>query len=295
MSSQENLVGLPSDKLGLVADFVAKLRHQSGFEEQARLFLGGKNPFEAPIKLPKSPLERLVSQTARMLSKRFGKRILVDPLPPEFTEENLARWAKFNMRPVFLPGENITEERPLKGWIKLQAWFYKHVKNGYIKPIWQDLSPTMLRRGWYLADFTESVDYTDGSQVFVNDPLAPIIAQLREQKLVGKFDNTPLGSRFAITSDEWQNVVLTHIASKLGVAWCQTRLERANEFNAIGNLYDSNRGKFNTWEWFQDQFGDSYRLCGGSRGHGGLAFVGDRWSDDRHAYIAGHPLVSFVR
>lgn len=297
MSSQENLVGLPSDKLGLVADFVAKLRHQSGFEEQVRLFLGGKNPFEAPIKSPKSPLERLVSQTARMLSKRFGKRIVVDPLPPEFTEERLAYWASFNFHPVFLPGENITEERPLKGWTKFSAWFYQHARNGDIKPIWQDMPPTMLQRGWYLADFTVSADYTDGSQVFVDDPLSPIIAKLRKQKIIGKDDNTPMGSRFAISPAEWQDCVLfAHIASKLCVTRAQMRLERASEFNAIGNLYDSNRGKFNTWEWFHDQFeGGSGRLCGGGRDYGGLAYVSYGWGGGRSSSIAGRPLVSFVR
>ncbi len=294
MSSQENLVGLPSDKLGLVADFVAKLRHQSGFEEQARLFLGGRDPFEAPVKEPKTELEKLVAKTARMLSKRFGKRIIVGPLPPEFTEDNLTRWATFNFRPVFLPNEEIGKNRPLKGWTKLSDWFYNRVGNGKIKPVFEGLSPTMLCGGWYLADFTVSVDYTDGTQVFLNDPLAPIITKLREQNQIGKYDNTPLGSRFVITSKEW-DVVLAYIASALGVASCQVRLERAVEFNAIGNLYDPNRGKFNSLEWFQDGFGDSGRLCGGSRGNGGLAGARGDWTDGRYYGIAGRPLVSFVR
>ena len=290
-----NLVGLPSDKLGLVLDFIGKLRSQKGFEEQASLFLSGKDPFAVPVKGAKREIEKFAAKTARMLSKRFGKRIHVDPIPSEFTDENLAHWATFNFRPVFLPCEDIGVNRPLKNWTKPEQWFYDRVSDGKVKPIYPDLSPTLLRGCWCLADFTVSADYTDGSQVFVDDPLAPIITKLREQKLVGKYDNTPTGSRFAITPDEWQDVVLAHVASKLGVTRAQMRLERAIEFNAIGNLYDPNRGKFNTWEWFEDPFEDSYRLDGGSRGRGGLADVDYYWPDDRDVFVAARPLVSFIR
>ena len=290
-----NLVGLPSDKLGLVLDFVGKLRSQPGFEEKAKLFLGGQCSFPVKVKDAKREVEKFAAKMARMLSKHFGKRIIVDPLPSEFTDKNLALWAAFNMKPVFLTGEDISESRVLGGWTKPERWFYQRVTDGSIKRIHSDLSPTQLRRGWYLADFTISADYTDGSQVFVNDPLAPIIADLRQKKLVGRHSNTPNGSRFSITPDEWQDVVLAHVASKLGVTRAQMRLERAIEFNAIGNLYDANRGKFNAWEWFEDHFGDSGRLCGGDRDRGGLADVHDDWRDGRDSGIAARPLVSFVR
>ena len=145
------------------------------------------------------------------------------------------------------------------------------------------------------ADFTISADYTDGSQVFVNDPLAPIIADLRSKKLVGRHNNTSDSSRFSITPDEWQDVVLAHVVSKLGVTRAQMRLERAIDSNAIGNFYDPNRGKFNSWEWFEDHFGDSHRLYGGHRDSGGLASVGYFCHDDRSSRIAARPLVSFIR
>ncbi len=252
-------------------------------------------PFAVAAKDAKREIEKFAAKLARKLSAVFKKRIVVDPLPPEFTEVNLAHWATFNFRPVFLPRENIGAERPLKNWTKLGRWFYERVMDGNIKPIHPDLPPTLLRGCWHLADFTVSADYTDGSQVFVNDPLAPIIAGLRQNKLVGRHNNTPDGSRFSITPDEWQDCVLAHVASKLGVTRAQTRLERAVEFNAIGNLYDANRGKFNAWEWFEDRFGDSNRLCGGYRDYGGLAHVGYYWHDDRDGSIAARPLVSFIR
>ncbi|KKU29976.1 MAG: hypothetical protein UX43_C0003G0069 [Candidatus Giovannonibacteria bacterium GW2011_GWB1_46_20] len=88
-------------------------------------------------------------------------------------------------------------------------------------------------------------------------------------------------------------MVLAYMASALRVTRAQTCLERAGEFNFIGNVYDPNRGRFNMWEWFRDPFGGSDRLYGGYRRYGGLAGVGCVSSDDRYDGIAGRPLVSF--
>lgn len=292
-----NLVGDTSVELaGVVGDIMAKYRAgKITLDHLKRVAAMEATPFAILAKDAKREIEKFAAKTARKLSTVLKKRIIVDPLPPEFTEENLALWATFNMKPVFLPQENIGANRPLKNWTKLSQFFYNNVRNGKIKPIHPDLPPTLLRGCWHLADFTVSADYTDGSQVFVNDPLAPIIADLRSKKLVGRHNNTPDGSRFSITPDEWQDVVLAHVASKLGVTRAQMRLERAIDFNAIGNLYDSNRGKFNALEWFEDRFEDSGRLCGGGRDCGGLACVYYSWCDCRFSSIAARPLVSFIR
>lgn len=297
LAMSNNLVGDTSVELaGVIGDLMAKYRARAITLDHIKRFVAMEaTPFVVKAKDAKRDIERFAAKTARKLGIIFKKRIIVDPLPPEFTDDNLAHWATFNMRPVFLPGEEIGKDRPLKNWVKPSHQFYEWVASGQIKAIWEDLSPTTLRRGWYLADFTVSADYTNGTQVFVNDPLASIIADLRNKKLVGKYDQTPMGSRFAITWDEWQDVVLAHVASKLNMTRAQMCLERAIESNAIGNLYDSNRGKFNAWEWHQDSFEDSLRLCGGHCGSGGLADVDSHWHDDRDRSIAGRPLVSFVR
>lgn len=298
LTMSNNLVGDTSATLaGVWVDILQKYRSGKITLEHLQRFADlSSTPFAVTIQNAKREIEKFAAKTERKLSTVFKKRIIVDPLPPEFTDENLAHWAKFNMKPVFLPREDIGANRPLKNWTKPEQWFYDQINDGKIKPIYPDLPPTLLRGCWHLADFTVGSDYTDGSQVFTNDPLAPIIAALRKQKLVGKYDNTPAGgSRFSITPDEWQDVVLAHVASKLNVTRAQMRLERAIEFNAIGNLYDPNRGKFNIWEWFEDFFEDSFRLCGGDRGHGGLASVGYDWRGNRRDSVAGRPLVSFVR
>lgn len=297
LTMSNNLVGdVPSDELGAWIDIFQKRRSGVITADHIKRFAKmDQTPFAITAKNVKREIEKFAVKTRRRLSTIFKKRIIVDPLPLEFTDENLAYWATLNLRPVVVPREDIGDNRPLKNWTKLSQFFYDNVRNGKIKPIHPDLPPTMLRGCWHLADFTISADYTDGSQVFMNDPLAPIIAKLREQRLVGNYGNTPMGSRFAITPDEWQDCVLAYIASKLGVTLAQIRLERAIEFNAIGNLYDPNRGKFNAWEWFEDAFEGSYRLCGGYRGRGGLANVDGGWRDYRYSSIAARPLVSFIR
>ncbi|MDP3731085.1 MAG: hypothetical protein Q8R34_01150 [bacterium] len=290
------LVGDTSVELaGVLGDIMSKYRSgHISLDHLNRFAQMEATPFAVKAKDAKRKIEKFAAKTARKLSTVFKKRIVVDPLPPEFTDDNLALWETFNFRPVFLPREDVGANRPLKNWTKPEKWFYERVGDGKIKPIYPDLPPTLLRGCWHLADFTVGADYTDGSQVFVNDPLAPIIADLRSKKLVGKYNNTPNGSRFSITPNEWQDVVLAHVASKLGVTRAQMRLERVVDFNAIGNLYDPNRGKFNCWEWFEDFFGDSNRLYGGGRDGGGLADVSYDWSGHRRDGIAGRPLVSFV-
>lgn len=285
---KEMVGGVPSDVLGTLEDILCKIRKGSISPEELKRFAKRENPFIAG-----TILEELVSKTQKLLSKRFNKKIEVDPLPSEFTEENLHLWAKYNLKPVFLPDEEIGENRPLKNWVKPEKWFYQKIKEGKIAK-----DSARIKPGWYLADFTPSVDYNDGIQVYPNDPFALIIERLRSEGKVGKYDKTPPGSRFAIVpQDEWP-IVLAEIAKELGFKTEQVGLERVIEFNTIGNLYDSNRGKFNIWEWFADSFEDSSRLDGGYRDSGGLANVsydGCRWSDDRYGSVAGRPLVSFKK
>lgn len=280
-------VGSMSEWSGVLKDFFRQIDDGSISLEEVKAFNEHRNPFEVASA---SFAEALISHTAQLLSKKFSCAVGVDPLPPEFTEDNLTKWGRFNLQPVFFPDEEITEDRKLKVWTKPEAWFYQKIRDGKIKS-----DSAQLHQGWYLADFTGGADYTDGSQVFQNDPLAPVIQRLREEGKIGKYDHTPLGSRFTITNDEWRNTVCPAIAEELGFKPEQVRLERAVEFNAIGNVYDPNRGQFNAWEWFDDSFGDSDRLVGGDRGGGGLADVRSRGSGSRRGgLVAGRPLVSFV-
>lgn len=245
----------------------------------------------APVASSESPvLAKIVADCQRALRRKFGRRCpVVDPLPASVTEEVVACLARYNMRPVFLPGMEITEELKLRDWVKPPAHFYLWMRDGKIAK-----DAATLRRGWYAADFTLGVDYTDGTQMMPNDPWVSLITRLRAEGKVGKHDETPAGSRFSIVpKNEWETV-LTYMASmgEFGFPRAQVRLERYIEFNAIGNLYDPNCGKFNMWVWLADQFGGSHWLCGGNRDNGGLAGVDYDWAVDRYRYVAARPLVS---
>ena len=285
---RKSAVGSMSDWSGLLKDLFRQI--DDGTITRGKLEAVVNNKIVYPEDTPDlevAILRAMVRKTSKTLSRVFSKRIKVDPLPSEFTPENLEKWERYNLKPIFLPGEEIGEERILKDWVKPEKWFYQKIREGKIAD-----DSAKLRRGWYLADVTPSVDYDNGIQVYPNDPFAPIIERLRTEK-IGKYDKTPLASRFAIApKNEWP-IVLTEIAKELGLRPEQMRLERAIEFNAISNLYDDNRGKFNSWEWFNDPFGDSYRLCGGCRGDGGLAGVDCYSAGSRGGAIAGRPLASF--
>ena len=249
-----------------------------------------RNPFVWP-KPPRPPLtilDQIVSDCQQALRRKLPQKYaFVDPLPASVTEEVVARLARYNMRLVFLPGLEIAEDLKLRNWVMPPPHFYQWIRDGKIAK-----DAATLRRGWYAADFTLGVDYTDGSQM-MSDPWVPLIMRLREEGRVGKHDKTPAGSRFSIMpQDEWETL-LTSMASfgELQFPRANVRLERYIEFNAIGNLYDPNRGKFNMWEWFADQFEDSSRLIGGSRAYGGLAYVSCFWHDYRFRFVAARPLV----
>ncbi len=258
--------------------------------EHLQALVEHRNPFAKTTFSAITYADRLVLKTAQLLSRRFGKKIVVDPLPEWFTEENLRKAKKFNLMPIFLPDEEIGEDQPLRNWIKPRNWFYDQIENGKIAN-----DSAQLKRGWYLADFTIGADYNHDKQVFRSDPLSPIIARLRQEGRVGKNDKTPMGSRFTIApEDEWPLLIAILVDEELKISsYKERRLERAIEFNAIGNLYDKNRGQFNIWEWFADAFGDSRRLHGGPRDCGGLASIDCHWADFRGDSVAGRPLVSF--
>lgn len=111
-----NLVGDTSAELaGVVGDILAKYRAKKITLDHLKRFAAMEaTPFAVTAQNAKREIERYTAKVQRKLSSVFKKRIIVDSLPPEFTDENLAHWATFNFRPVFLPREDISSNRPLK-------------------------------------------------------------------------------------------------------------------------------------------------------------------------------------
>lgn len=290
-----NLIGTePGRILALLADITLKARGGAISADYLDLFAKGQLVPAPGVKLVASrdPLDMLVSKIERRLSRKLGRHIVPSQLPQVVTVENLAKWGAFTARLIFLPELNLTETARLpKKWVRLGAKFYEWLRAGKIGEAIPGVPPTLLRPGWYLADMSVGVDYTDGTQMFPGDPWVLLFERLRRENLVGKYDETPLGSRFTATWDEWVKTLLVSMASTLGFPAASVRLERASELNAIGNLYDPNRGAHNMWVWLADPFGDSDRLLGGVRDYGGLAHVYYNWHDFRYSCIAARPLV----
>lgn len=290
-----NLIGTePGRILALLADITLKARSGAISADYLDLLAKGQLVPAPVVKLAKSrdPLDVLASKIERRLSRKLGRHVVPFQFPQLVTVENLQKWEAFNARPIFLPELDLTETARLpKRWVRLGATFYEWLRQGKIGEAIPGVRPTLLRPGWYLADMSVGVDYTNGTQVFPADPWAPLFEQLRREKLVGKYNETPLGSRFTATWDEWVKTTLVYMASKLGFPAASVWLERASEFNAIGNLYDPNRGAHNMWVWLADPFGDSDRLIGGARDFGGLAGVHYDWRVNRDRSIAARPLV----
>lgn len=231
----------------------------------------------------------IIHSTSRQL-KKFGggwaKQARQTPLPKQWTPDFLANAARYNLRPGFFPEADITEAFQKKGYTKLSDWFYANVRSGKLK----GGNPTKLLKGWCLVDFSVGVNYTDGTQVLPDDPWADLITSIRAQNFIGKEHNTPLSSRFAITWNEWNNYLLGQVATQVRG---RITFEHAIEFNFIGNVYDPNRGRFNMSQWFGDSFEYPFRLLGGNRDLGGIAYVGYGMRNSRSGNITSRPLVRF--
>lgn len=248
----------------------------------------------------------LPSQMASILSQRFNKVIEVPPLPSICTQDNLTRWERFNLKPVFLPNEEIRQiltVTELKDWIKLNDRFYRLLDEGRIAR-----DSAWLLGDWVLADFTDLENNTSQEEyklreIYKDDPLSPVIERLRWEGKIGKLTNKywqnaiQPGSRFAITHYEWGDVVCPAIAKKLGIR--EVRLERAIEFNAIANLYHPNRNKFLSQEFFEDiediytttsTRGEMFLSCHGSGSFGGETSIGATAGWYRFVNFAARPL-----
>ncbi len=294
-----DMVGrMPSELLGMQRDMLERLSGNDGdlWLERYKRVHRLENPFAELAGTAVSAdawKNELVAATRKKL-KKFSKAwaAQVSAIPDSWTPEFLINAARYKMHPVFIPEADINRAFRKASYIKPNDWYYEKVNSGDIKGAY----PTYLHKGWCLADFTEGIDYAGGTQTLPDDLWASLIAELRiEREIIGAHSDTPSGSRFSITWEEWIQVVFAHMAAKLPTTRAQINLPTAIEWNFIGNVYACHYGAYNMRTWLQDQFGDDYRLIGGYRDHGGLAAVSSYWHSLRHGSIAGRPLVRFVQ
>ncbi len=230
-----------------------------------------------------------------ILSKFFGKEIIVSPPPQELTDAMLkAReigWTQAEAH--FLPNIKFEKNSNFPGWIiKPSDWFWERIKEKELEE-----ETTSLNGVWVIVDGSQKPEYQTGSKMYENDPFLNLLKGLRESGKIKTevpwLKDISWNSRFAISYDEIQDSVNPTIANLLGVESKQVRLPRAIESNFLSNLYHPEFGETYSWEWCQDKFADGLPLLWGRSNNGGLGTF-DGTATIRHGkHIGFRPKIVF--
>jgi len=251
--------------------------------------------------------QEIISRESLALQKFFGRSFEIPPLPEEATTERIAEWREQGFELHYLPSLSliditidpsgaVTEVRPnIRGWKKKPAdRFFDLIKEGKLPK-----EAAELKGGWVLVDTRPKPSYDDGKQMYPGDLLATALAELNRQGLIkqASFDGTtklPPTSRFGISPRELADPrVMAVLVKVLNIESGEASLQRAMEFNILGNLHHPEWGDTSTseWfadtsEWFADQYGaGSQQLFGGSSVPGGLSYVSSFGLDNRSGDI----------
>ncbi len=177
----------------------------------------------------------------------------------------------------------------------LGPWLYDQIRNGYVAE-----SSLQIDESWALFDGSERPDYDNGKQMFKDDPLAPLLEagrRLGQIAVPSHVSGVPIGSRFGVSMDEQDGFVFPKLAERLrlvdavAAGTAEVRRPTVAEFNYAGNLRYAHLGEANTWEGFNDKFGDGRRLIGGYSDDGGLSSVHYCPTGLHHDGVAFRPLV----
>jgi len=216
--------------------------------------------------------EKIIKSEKASLKEYFGESIEVPKLPAEITKEKMEFWKNNKLKLHYSPGIEIKEDNEFPGQEKkLDEDIYKWIKE---KKIAEDAAT--LPKGWILIDERPKPQYKNGQQMYEEDILAPILADLREKGLIEDFAEK--GSRFNISHDELNKPeVKAAIAEALKIKPKQLELPKYALFNFIGNKSHPEWGETDTSEWSQDEYTGGWPLDGGDSVFGGLSCA------DRHS------------
>lgn len=119
-----------------------------------------------------------------------------------------------------------------------------------------------LHQMWALIDSTQPPNYYEGLQMYENDSrLGSVLRDLREIGKIGKMAYNyevkeqimPLDSRFGLTWDEINEVVIHEVADILIIDPSRISLPRIIEYNIAGNLYLPKFGTTDTSVFLADK------------------------------------------
>ncbi len=237
-------------------------------------------------------IDQLVARDGQRLRNFFGQTfdmtVMVNALEV-YGREKVEWWHSLGLAVGYLPAVTLTPKTKLRKWrTRPEAWFWEKLNEGklYRRNVAGELvklTEVGLEGVVVLYDTRQKPDYDNARQMYTNDEtfMAPIIAKLRKEGKIQSHQDVPQGSRFYISSNEWDQHLRATVAEFLGLEVTQVRLETEIEANVIPQLYGdtprSKDGTTNTWEWREEFFGGaSSRLLGGLSDFGGLARVSSR-------------------
>lgn len=242
--------------------------------------------------------EDYVIREQNLLRNFFGREFdlsLFRKILQQHGIQQVREWQNRGFEIHFLPDISMSQEDEYPGWkIKPRKWYYDQIAEGKIlRRISGDqlklVKQVKLDGKVILIDIRLKPVYNTGKQLFFQDTLVGrIVAKLREENKIARYEYGDQTSRFGISAQEWQDHIRSALTKEFGVETDQVRLETAIEANVIPQLFSrmsrKDDGKTNTWVWYEEYFeGTSYRLRGGGSGYGGLSdvdpdSVGNHWN-----------------
>lgn len=229
------------------------------------------------------------------VARKLGAPESFSPLGPEASadistppdgllelQEKLSREG-FSFEPIHYPRKRLTRDsRFWDGKTRPQEWFWQQIDEGRVSK-----SAANLSGKWALIESVQKPQYDYGRQMYYGgkDPLGEALKGWRKDGRIAIPSwarDVPANSRFAVSADETDALVVPHVTNLLGVKANLVGPPREIEFNVAGNLNHPEWGQTNTWEWFADQFELGSRLVGGDSALSGLAHVNALGSGRRH-------------
>ncbi len=181
-----------------------------------------------------------------------------------YGRKRIKSWQRLGLEPHFLPKVSLMTGDDYPGWrVKPESWFYQRQVEGKLcldnNGVLDKVLTVELTGITVLIDARLKPDYRDGKQMWEDDTLfGLLIADLRKDRKIAKYEHGPQSSRFGVSANEWQEHIRPALASKLGLDVQQLRLEYAIEANVIPQLYPQmprkNDGKTNTSVWYEEYF-----------------------------------------
>ena len=210
--------------------------------------------------------EKIIKFQEKALSEFFGKKIHVPKIPSNITKEQVANWEKQGMEMIYLPEEDMTEDKSFPGWTMRPTDLFFFIKEGDVSP-----EATKIKSGWRLIDKIKNPIRTDHRSfenlfqglIHENDPLRDAIIKLRNEGAIRKFNDNH-GSRFGFTdNDLFKPEVKNAFALALSVDSKNMRSLAAIERNVIGHIYHQewDNSFDDATEWLNDKYGGDKRLA----------------------------------